>query len=172
MPHHAFIAQQFHQAIRQANFSVRLGLLAMVCFCVFGTLASLSALHDNAWVYYAFHYLPYVLIAMTMPASLYHSFLLMRYKVVDLSILGVILATGLGLLGFVLVRWLIFGTDMAFFMGLFLAMIAWFGMPFLFRVNLQKFANFLDDKAKHDKSATTEAADNPTLSAQSAKEKS
>lgn len=148
MQHHALISDQFRQAIRQANIGVYLGLLAIVCFCVFGTLASLPAFKDSGWVYYAFHYLPYVLIAITIPLSLYHSFLLMRYRVVDFSILLTVLLTGIAMLGFALLHGLLYGADKVFFMALFLAMIAWFGMPYLFRVNFKKFLSFLDEKAK------------------------
>lgn len=147
MQHHALISAQFRQAIRQANFSVRLGMMAIVCFCVFGTLASLPAFKDSAWVYYAFHYLPYALIALTIPLSLYHSFLLMRYRVVDFSILFIMLVTGLVTLGLALIWGLWRGADRVFFMALFMAMIAWFGMPYLFRVNFKKFLSFLDEKA-------------------------
>ena len=147
MQHHTLIAHQFDQAIRQATLSVRFGFGAIVCFCIFGTLASLPMFKDSAWIYYAFHYLPYALIAITMPISLYHGFLLMRYRVMDGSILAVILATGLALLGFTVVWGLSIGMDTVFFMALFLAMIAWFGMPFLFRVNLKKFASFLEEKS-------------------------
>ena len=147
MQHHTLIAHQFDQAIRQATLSVRFGFGAIVCFCIFGTLASLPMFKDSIWIYYAFHYLPYALIAMTMPISLYHGFLLMRYRVMDGSILAVILATGMVLLGFTVVWGFSIGMDTVFFMALFLAMIAWFGMPFLFRFNLQKFASFLEEKS-------------------------
>lgn len=43
MQHHTLIAHQFDQAIRQATLSVRFGFGAIVCFCIFGTLASLPA---------------------------------------------------------------------------------------------------------------------------------
>ncbi len=148
-------------AIRQATLCVWLGLLAIACFCVFGTLASMAAFKDNNLVYYAFHYLPYVLIGVSIPLSLYHVFLLMRYRIVDFSILVMILATGLGLLGFTLIRLLVSGADMVFFMGLFLAMIAWFGMPFLFRVNFRKFLNFLEDEQTN-----AQTPPNPTHTAQ------
>lgn len=60
-----------------------------------------------------------------------------------------ILVVGMGLLAFTFAM-AIKGWAVAFYMSLFLAMIAWFGMPFLFRVNLKKFLNFLNsptDKA-------------------------
>jgi len=126
MQHHTLIAHQFDQAIRQATLSVRFGFGAIVCFCIFGTLASLPMFKDSIWIYYAFHYLPYALIAMTM---------------------AIILATGMALLGFTVVWGFSIGMDTVFFMALFLAMIAWFGMPFLFRVNLKKFASFLEEKS-------------------------
>ncbi|OAV05437.1 hypothetical protein AO373_0068 [Moraxella catarrhalis] len=147
MQHHTLIAHQFDQAIRQATLSVRFGFGAIVCFCLFGTLASLPMFKDSIWIYYAFHYLPYTLIAITIPISLYHGFLLRRYRVMDGSILAVILATGMALLGFAVVWGFSIGIDTVFFMALFLAMIAWFGMPFLFRVNLKKFASFLEEKS-------------------------
>ncbi|OAV10514.1 hypothetical protein AO377_0894 [Moraxella catarrhalis] len=147
MQHHTLIAHQFDQAIRQATLSVRFGFGAIVCFCIFGTLASLPMFKDSIWIYYAFHYLPYALIAITIPISLYHGFLLRRYRVMDGSILAVILATGIALLGFTVVWGFSIGMDTVFFMALFLAMIAWFGMPFLFRVNLKKIASFLEEKS-------------------------
>ncbi|OOS03588.1 hypothetical protein SAMN02745664_11112 [Moraxella cuniculi DSM 21768] len=144
------IIQTFTKAIKQANLAVRLVLLAVICFCVLGTLASLPALANNTWVYYAFHYLPYGLIALTMPISLYHSFLLLRYRVMQPSILFLILAIGVGLLIVALFRGLVFGADKVFFMAVFLAMIAWLGMPFLFRVNLNKFLKFLTKNTNDD----------------------
>lgn len=145
MNQHTQLITLIRTAIRQATLCVWLGLLAIACFCVFGTLASMATFKDSSLVYYAFHYLPYVLIGMSIPLSLYHVFLLMRYRIIDFSILVMILATALGLLGFTLIRLMVSGADTAFFMGLFLAMIAWFGMPFLFRVNFRKFLNFLED---------------------------
>ena len=60
---------------------------------------------------------------------------------------GVIVGTGIVLVGFTGVWGFSIGMDTVFFMALFLAMIAWFGMPFLFRVNLKKFASFLEEKS-------------------------
>lgn len=137
---------KIRHAITLANVSVYLGLAAIVAFCAFGTLASMASFRDSSVIYYAFHYLPYILIGISMPLSLYHAWLLIRYRIVDFSIISMILLTGVGLLGFTLIRLVMSGMDTAFFMGLFLAMIAWFGMPFLFRVNLRKFLAFLEEK--------------------------
>ena len=96
---------------------------------------------DNTLIYWAFHYLPYLLIGL----SIYHAFILGRYRIIDGSILTMILLVGIGLLLFALAMYLK-GVGVAFYMSLFLAMIAWFGIPFLFRVNLKKFLNFLKNQ--------------------------
>ena len=57
---HQQIIQLITQAIVLANISVYLGYAAIVCFCVFGTLASMATFKDSGVVYWAFHYLPYV----------------------------------------------------------------------------------------------------------------
>lgn len=135
---------RIQEAIKLANISVYLGMGAVGCFCVFGTLASMASFKDSQLIYIAFHYLPYVLIGLSMPISLYHVFILARYRIVQSGILKLILAVGFGLLLFALAMWLKQATT-AFFMSVFLAMVAWFAMPFLFRVNLKKFLNFLQD---------------------------
>ena len=140
------IRTQIMSAISTANISIRLGQLAIVCFCVFGTLASMAVFRESAAVYYAFHYLPYALIGVTIPLSLHHAFLLLRYRIMAASILLLFLAVGTGLLLFVLGRLMTHGMDVGFFMGLFLAMMAWVSMPYVFRVNLRKFSSFLDEK--------------------------
>ncbi|OBX50896.1 hypothetical protein A9Z60_03050 [Moraxella nonliquefaciens] len=135
--------QLITQAIVLANISVYLGYGAIVCFCVFGTLASMATFKDSGVVYWAFHYLPYVLIGLSMPISLYHLFILGRYRIIQKSILKIILMMGVGLLAFAFAM-AIKGWAVAFYMSLFLAMVVWFGMPFLFRVNLKKFLDFLN----------------------------
>lgn len=132
-------------AITLSVISVRLGLTAVVCFCVFGTLASMANFRDSTLIYLAFHYLPYLLIGLSIPISLYHLFILGRYRIIDGGILAMIFLVGVGLLFFALIMHLS-RQSMAFYMSLFLAMIAWFGMPFLFRVNLKKFLNFLKNQ--------------------------
>lgn len=141
------IITAIQEAIRLANVSVYLGLLAIVCFCVFGTLASMTAFKDSQWVYLIFHYLPYVLIGISIPISLYHGFVLARYRIVQMGILLMVLLGGVGMLLFSAGVWFTQGTTTLFFMSLFLTMVAWFGMPFLFRVNLKKFLAFLQDDA-------------------------
>lgn len=142
---HERIVALIRSALSLANVSVYLGLTAMVCVCVFGTLASLPAFKDNMFIYAAFHYLPYLFVALSIPISLYHAFILGRYHIIQIGVLKMILSVGFGSLFFALAMWLK-GWVMAFYMSLFLAMIAWFAMPFLFRVNLGKFLTFLENK--------------------------
>ncbi len=130
-------------AIKLANVSVCLGLVAIACFVVFGTLASLPQFKDSTMIYLAFHYLPYVLIGLSIPVSLYQVFLLWRYRIVQMGILAIIMGVGVGLFLFALGAFVLQGKSTTFFMSLFLAMIAWFAMPFLFRVNFKKFLTFL-----------------------------
>lgn len=143
--HYALTIKHIKKAITTANISIGLGLLAILVFGVFGTLASMAAFKDSLVIYYMFHYLPYLLIALSIPFSLYHLFLLTRYRIIQFGMIVILLATGIGLLmisGVFLIRQ---GASVAFFMSLFLAMIAWFGMPFLFKVSFKKFLNFLQE---------------------------
>lgn len=142
--HQTILICRIQEAIRLANISVYLGMSAIVCFCLFGTLASTSNFKDSQLIYIAFHYLPYVLIAFSIPISLYHVFILVRYRIVQQGILKLILALAFGLMFFALAMWIKHETT-AFFMSVFLTMVAWFAMPFLFRVNLKKFLKFLQD---------------------------
>jgi hypothetical protein len=143
---HTRTEQVITHALRLANVSVYLGLLAVVCFCVFGTLASLPAFKDSTLIYLAFHYLTYALIGLSMPLNMYQIFLLWRYRIIQPAILLIVTAVGVGLLLFAVALLLLQGAGKAFFMSLFLAMIAWFAMPFLFRVNFKKFLTFLQTK--------------------------
>ncbi|UNU72518.1 hypothetical protein LU293_05180 [Moraxella nasovis] len=135
-------------AIRFANISIFLGIMAIGSFFILGTLASLNAFKDSMGVYLAFHYLPYVLVGLSIPISLYHVFLLGRYHIIQKSILRLILGVGIGLFGFTLAVFIAQGSSIVFFMSLFLTMIAWFGMPFVFRVNFKRFLTFLTHSSK------------------------
>lgn len=143
--HHTILIQRINEAIKLSNISVYLGMLAIGCFCVFGTLASMASFKDSQLIYVAFHYLPYVLIGLSVPVSVYLWWLLSRYKVVQAGILLLILATGVGGGIISVVFYAVDGVGTRFFMSVFLTMMAWFGMPYLFRVNLKKFLKFLQD---------------------------
>lgn len=124
----------FIQAKRLAVVSIVLGALAIVSFLVFGTLSSLRAFVGNRWVYMGFHYLPYALIGLSVPISLYHVFLSVRYRIIQARILMIMVMLGIGLL----------------LVSPFMAMISWFSMPYLFRVNFERYLTFLKQKTnKH-----------------------
>lgn len=117
----------FEQAKRLTAVSILLGVLAILLFLVFGTLSSLKVFADKTWVYVGFHYLPYALIGLSIPISLYHVFLSIRYRIIQLRILLIMVMLGVGLL----------------LVSPFMAMVSWFSMPYLFRVNFGRYLNFL-----------------------------
>lgn len=139
---HAPIIALFERAKTQATISIYLGYIALACFGVFGTLASLPAYKDSAVIYWCFHYLPYVLIGLSIPFSLYHVFLMYRYRIMQFMILVIMLGFGLALpiaSGIFALKHQRGNSSMA----LFIAMIAWFAMPYLLRVNMIRFLHFL-----------------------------
>lgn len=117
-------------ALKLAKVSIALGCLAIGCFLVFGTLASMAHFKDSTLIYYCFHYLPYVLIGLSVPISLYQAFLLWRYRLIQQGILVMALLVAVILSVFVP------------FMGV----VAWFALPYLFKVNLTRFLKFLNEK--------------------------
>lgn len=136
----------FTHAKAQAQWAVYLGWVAIVCFCVFGTLASLARFADSQTVYWLFHYLPYVLVLLSVPTSLYHLFLMYRYRIIQANILMIMLSFGLLLPLVAAIKYPSDPKQAA--MALFLAVIAWFAMPYLLKVNITRFLNFLQ-KAPH-----------------------
>lgn len=138
------LIELFTNAQKLSQVSIYLGYLAIIAFCVFGTLASMASFRQNGLVYWAFHYLPYVLIGVSVPISLYHAFLMFRYRIMQAFILSIVLLTGV-LLPLVALGFWLFGNVIGAFMSLFLAMIAWFAMPFLFRVNIKRYLKFLTE---------------------------
>lgn len=146
MTHTATLITRTKEAIRLANISIYLGMVAIICFGVFGTLASMANFKDNTLIYCIFHYLPYVLIGFSIPLSLFHALFLHRYHIMQGGILATILLTAVILVAFAIGVYALHGATTTFFMSIFLAMVAWFAMPYVFRVNLKKFLNFLEDK--------------------------
>ena len=63
------LIELFTNAQKLSQVSIYLGYLAIIAFCVFGTLASMASFRQNVLVYWAFHYLPYVLIGISVPMS-------------------------------------------------------------------------------------------------------
>lgn len=112
------------------HLSIGLIYIAIVCFVLFGTLASLAKFKDSPMVYGLFHYLPYALIGLTIPASLFVALVLWRSRISDASILLVALLVA-GLL---------------FILSPFVAFCAWIGVAFMFKANLKRFYQFLQSK--------------------------
>lgn len=136
----------FIRAKTQAQWATYLGWLAIVCFCVFGTLASMASFAGSYTIYWLFHYLPYVLVGISVPFSLYHLFLMYRYRIIQANILVIMLSFGLLLPLVAAIKYPSDPKQAA--MALFLAVIAWFAMPYLLKVNITRFLNFLQ-KAPH-----------------------
>lgn len=133
----------FTTAQKQTKIAIYLGYLAIVCFGVFGTLASMESFKDNMIIYWCFHYLPYILIGLSIPTSLYHTFLMYRYRIIQFMILVIMLGFGIALPLASLIFYVKDNSGMGA-MALFVAMIAWFAMPYLFKVNIKRFLDFLN----------------------------
>lgn len=108
--------------------SVYLIYLAIGAFLVFGTLKSLTVFHDSELMYTLFHYLPYTLVGLTIPVSCYVAFILFRYRLSQPSMLALCLGVGFGL----------------FLISSYVALAAWIGVAFMFKANLTRFFNFLE----------------------------
>lgn len=130
------ILQLIRQAQRLNGLSLYLVYLAIAVFLLFGTLQSLLQFKDNLFIYNCFYRLPYLLIGLTIPVTLYVMFILFRYRLSQVSILGLCLAVGSGL--FVLSA---FNPTLTW-----LAFTAWMGMAFLFRANLKRFFDFIKEQ--------------------------
>ena len=114
-------------ARRMNAISIWLIYAAIGCFLWFGTLKSLPMFRTSQLVYVLFHYLPYGLVGLTIPLSLYVAFVLLRYRLSQPSMLALCVLLGLGL----------------FAISTYVALAAWIGVAFLFRANLRRFFDFL-----------------------------
>lgn len=134
----------FNTAKTQVNFSIYLGYGALGCFGVFGTLASMAAFKDSNIIYWCFHYLPYILVGASAPFSLYHAFLMYRYRVMQFMILVIMLGLGVAL---PIASIILYAKGNVFYGwgALFFGVLAWFSMPYLFRVNIKRFLQFLSE---------------------------
>lgn len=135
----------FSHALSLSRLSIVLGYLAVACFLVFGTLSAIRDFADSVWVYLCFYYLPYVFVGLSLPISLYHGFLLYRYRIVQTAILVLILTLSVALLGVTVLAWINDKAMMAAMAG-FLGLMAWLAMPFLFKTNIQRYLHFLSNQ--------------------------
>ncbi len=131
-------------AQRANTLAVYLLYAAIIAFMVFGTIASIKMFHDSALLYRLFFNLPYVLIALTIPMTLYDAFIIYRYRLAQSSM--VIMCIGVS--SIVLIGGLIFA-DTAW-----LGLSCWLGVAFFFKVSFKRFFDFL---ARQDEPENDEA---------------
>lgn len=119
---------------QQANkIAVYLIYAAIIAFMVFGTIASIKMFHDNTLLYRLFFNLPYALIALTIPITLYDAFIIYRYRLNQASMVRMTI----GVSTIVLIGGLLFA-DTAW-----LGLSCWLGVAFLFKVSFKRFFDFL-----------------------------
>lgn len=120
--------------IRQAQMlnkiSIYLIYLAIIAFLIFGTLKSLPAFQQSELMYQLFHFVPYGLIGLSIPLSCYVAFILYRYRLSQPSMLALCIGVGFGL----------------FAISSYVALASWIGVAFMFKVNLKRFFNFIDNQ--------------------------
>ena len=137
-------------AQRANQIAIYLIYAAIFAFVVFGTIASIKAFHDNQLLYQLFYNLPYALVALTIPITIYDALVIYRYRLNQPSMI----ATSIGVSTIILIGELLFA-DTAW-----LGLSCWLGVAFLFKVTFKRFFNFLD-VANTDEE--TEAVDDPTI---------
>ena len=130
-------------AQRANQIAIYLIYAAIFAFMVFGTIASIKTFHDNQLLYQLFYNLPYALVALTIPITLYDAFVVYRYRLNQPSMI----AMSIGVSTIILIGGLLFA-DTAW-----LGLSCWLGVAFLFKVSFKRFFNFLD-VANTDKEAT------------------
>lgn len=121
-------------AQRANQIAVYLIYAAILAFMVFGTIASIKAFHDNQLLYQLFYNLPYALVALTIPITIYDALVIYRYRLNQPSMI----AMSIGVSTIILVGGLLFA-DTAW-----LGLSCWLGVAFLFKVSFKRFFNFLD----------------------------
>lgn len=121
-------------AQRANQIAVYLIYAAILAFMVFGTIASIKAFHDNQLLYQLFYNLPYALVALTIPITIYDALVIYRYRLNQPSMI----AMSIGVSTVILLGGLLFA-DTAW-----LGLSCWLGVAFLFKVSFKRFFNFLD----------------------------
>ena len=113
---------------------------AILAFMVFGTIASIKAFHDNQLLYQLFYNLPYALVALTIPITIYDALVIYRYRLNQPSMI----AMSIGVSTIILVGGLLFA-DTAW-----LGLSCWLGVAFLFKVSFKRFFNFLETEEESE----------------------
>ena len=121
-------------AQRANQIAIYLIYAAILAFMVFGTIASIKAFHDNQLLYQLFYNLPYALVALTIPITIYNALVIYRYRLNQPSMI----AMSIGVSTIILLGGLLFA-DTAW-----LGLSCWLGVAFLFKVSFKRFFNFLE----------------------------
>lgn len=121
-------------AQRANQIAIYLIYAAILAFMVFGTIASIKAFHDNQLLYQLFYNLPYALVALTIPITIYDALVIYRYRLNQPSMI----AMSIGVSTLILLGGLLFA-DTAW-----LGLSCWLGVAFLFKVSFKRFFNFLE----------------------------
>lgn len=141
--HNATLIMLFNKAKKRNQYSIYLNYIAIFCFIILGTMASMRTFHQNALIGILFGYLPYLLIVLSIPMSLYCAFLCYRYKIIQRFILNMALAF-CALLTFI-AAFYYYSSPTTGRVLLFVAAIAWFSLPYLLKVNIARFLDYLQD---------------------------
>ncbi|WP_346716711.1 hypothetical protein [Psychrobacter sp. B38] len=121
-------------AQRINQIAIYLIYAAILAFVVFGTIASIKAFHDNQLLYQLFYNLPYALVALTIPITIYDALVIYRYRLNQPSMI----ALSIGVSTIILVGELILSNTA------WLGLSCWLGVAFLFKVTFKRFFNFIE----------------------------
>ena len=108
-----------------------------MAFIIFGTLASLKSYRDSDVLYKLFYYLPYLLVGLTVPVTLYNAFIILRYRLNQPSMVAI----SIGLAMILTLVSLLFSLSGWLWLGI----AAWMGAAFLFSANFKRFFKFIDE---------------------------
>lgn len=136
------------QGAQRANqIAVYMLYAAMIAFIVFGTIASIKTFHDSQLLYWLYFQLPYVLIALTIPITLYDAFIIYRYRLSQTSMVVMTIS----------VSTIILFAGLLFADTAWLGLSCWLGVAFLFRSNFKRFFDFLAiEKASESATKSTD----------------
>ncbi|WP_087042181.1 hypothetical protein [Psychrobacter sp. JB385] len=121
-------------AQRVNQIAIYLIYAALLAFVIFGTIASIKAFHDNQLLYQLFYNLPYALVALTIPITIYDALVIYRYRLNQPSMIAMSIS----------VSTLILIGELLFSNTAWLGLSCWLGVAFLFKVTFKRFFNFLE----------------------------
>ena len=119
------------------RFAIYAIYAAIVAFIIFGTIASMKAYRDSDVLYMLFYYLPYLLVGLTVPITLYNAFIILRYRLNQPSMVAI----SIGLAMILTLVSLLFSLSGWLWLGI----AAWMGAAFLFSANFKRFFKFIDE---------------------------